>query len=292
MRQRPDVELAHPCVCEAKPGHDSRRRRRRASSSASTTVPAGRRARVDGVLRAALRCRLTVQAAPVHVVAAIGVAPHGSTSIEIERGRRDGRRAARDGERQSCSRARSSWRTRCCRCASRGRRSVARAGCVSACPSTRACPAPCVTVPVLVALHRAARSSRRASPSTVKLVGSRDRGAEIADQLRRADRAGRAGLVVAALRGPALEVRLTHVRARADADRDDADAAGLRVGGGVGRARRVAGPVACPSLISTIAFATRSRWRASAVAAVLMPASCGLPPAGPGAPFDRGQSVA
>ena len=51
-------------------------------------------------------------------------------------------------------------------------------------------------------------------------------------------------------------------------------------------------PVACPSLISTIALATPGALAASAVAAVLMPTSCGLPPEGAGTPFTAARRVA
>ena len=80
-------------MCEAKPGQTPAGGAGALSVASVTVVPAA------GVPALTAYCvppcvPLAEHAEPVHVVAAIGVAPQGRTSIEIDGRRRDRRRAA------------------------------------------------------------------------------------------------------------------------------------------------------------------------------------------------------
>ena len=75
-----------PCVCEAKPGQTPAGGAGVFSELSDTVVPAGGVPAFTEYCTPPCDAARRVQAAPVQVVVAIGVAPHGRTSIEIDAG--------------------------------------------------------------------------------------------------------------------------------------------------------------------------------------------------------------
>ena len=226
---------------------------------------------------------LTVHAAPVHVVAAIGVAA-ARQDVDRDRGRRrDRRRAARDGERHRADELVRGGED----VAAVARRAVVQRRRLAAADRARPAERPRAGGDRPDSAHQAAEKFAPSVSVTAKLVGRRDQRAEIADELRLVDRGRRSRLVVAARRRPAREVRLCWRRRR-------------RRAGRCGRcspwpsSRRCWRPRARPS--SPVRRDQHHRLRESGAAARaprggVMPAPCGLPVEDAGSAFTAATSA-
>ena len=204
-----------------KPGHAPAGGAGVFSAASTTVVPLGGEPALTVYCTPPGAVPAAVHDAPVHVVLAIGVAPHGNTSIESAAG---GVTVAVPPVTASESVLTSSLVAANTSLPLR----VARKTSVAVCAPARVPvqvrlvpPGAVVTVPALL-LTSVPENARPECLGDREAGRGGDCGAEIADELRAVDRPRRSGLVGRGVGCPDLEIGLAHVAAGSDADRDDA----------------------------------------------------------------------